>query len=436
MDIAPTEIRKTSKKEALYKLPQDESLGQKDLKTATDKLQNAIKDPEIGIDQVLSVFENEYILNIDLSDYRHPDKEIMLFTGLPKRVFLDEGFSDVVVDLPNADDKRLEGLPKIIKLHLAEDDKGGWGHAQFRKFSEDPRWTRYWELVKKYTEKSSEIEKQHPKTVEAYSGNTDDEKIEVARSVQDRRIAENYTRWLDEIKEKSVGKDLISSGQWLGSGTFLSNIEKMLERGGKLKSAYHVLNSGGKKEDIHGDIKGGDAHKASIFFFHWKHEYSKNNVDTAGRYGTQVSGNVELTDVGIFYPVDTIYKNKLTIGSYLGDKSTSEFFVTKSPQVVTKGKFLPKSEILEIAKNDKTELPLSQAFFRVDSRQKYDEIKELFGRHGYTKDWINDHIYHQKTRNREEIGTWLKSRPYSKAQIPPHESVSYGLNNYLWEPIK
>lgn len=410
--------------------PQLQVVEQSKEKTPTEKLKEAIADPNMKADQALEVFERDYIPHIDTFVLNDHDTEIMIFTGLAGKVISDPDFSNSIIDLPNANDSRLDSLPEGIRLHLELDDIGEYGHGQYRKFPEDPRWQRYWELTNKYMQKAM----QNPDKIKDRYGESI--KVETFKNSWDHLIYNNYTRWIGEVREKSVGKDLIASGEWLGHGTFLSNLEKMLENGSKIKSPYHVVNSGGKRENIFGDIKGGDAHSASIFFYNWHYQDFRYPTDVVGRYGTNKGGQSIKSDLSIFYPMDTIYRSGVTIGSFLGNNSISEFFVTKSPQLITENKRFSPQEIFEIAQNDQTELPLDQAYFRVDTGDDYKKINELFTKFGYSDDWVKNHVYFQPpSAGREDLRAWLSSRQYGKVEIPKYKSTQYG-NNYLWEPVK
>jgi hypothetical protein len=403
-------------------------------KSPLNRLNEAIKDPNLNADQKLDVFEKEFIEKIDTFKPNDYDVNTALFDMLPKQIISDPNFSGEITDLPNANDPRLDLFPIDIRKHLELDDKGERGHSQFRKFPEDPRWSRYWELVQKYTEKIFEIVEKNPDLLGDYYGGTDI-RMDNFRTVWSINMGNNYTWMLNEVREKAVGGDLIASGEWLGSGTFLSNIEKMLEYGGKMKSAYHVINSGQEREDIKGDIKGGDAHRAFIFFYHWRNQDYKYHTDVVGRYGT-LENNLEVySDVGMFYPVDTIIDSGLTIGSYLGDSSMSEYFATKSPEMIKRGARLSPEEISEIASKDQTELPLNQAFFRVDQADKYESLKLLFLKFGYEENWIKDHVFYEEPKfGREKIREWLRTRPYKRVNMPKYKAHKYFEDNFLWEP--
>lgn len=410
--------------------PQFQVVEQNKEKTPAERLKEVIDSPNMNANQVLDTFENDYIPNTDTFKLNDHDTEIMIFTDLAGKVISDPDFSGSIIDLPNASDNRLDGLPEGIRLHLELDDKGEYGHAQYRKFPEDPRWKRYWKLTNKYVQRAL----QNPDNIkDRYGENVDSQTF---KSSWDQLIYNNYTRWIGEVREKSVGKDLIASGEWLGHGTFLSNLEKMLENGSKIKSAYHVVNSGGKREDIFGDTKGGDAHSASIFFYNWNYQDFRYSTDVVGKYGTNKGGQSVKSDLSIFYPMDTIYRSGVTIGSYLGNNSMSEFFVTKSPELVTENRRFSPQEIYEIAQKDQTELPLDQAYFRVDTDERSQKIKELFTKFGYSEDWVKDHVYLQPfNAGRKDLRNWLSSRQYGKVEMPQYKSVQYG-NNYLWEAVK
>lgn len=404
-------------------------------KTPKDTLSEAVKDPNISADALLDVFDN-CVENIQDYSPDDVDMQVLLNTELPMRIINDAGFDPKITDLESADDPRLEGFPERIKDHIKWHNEGNWGHSQYKKFPEDPKWSRFWKLIGKYERKVVDIVSDNPEILRnMYSGTTDAEKIGAFESRLKNLFSDIYELRLNDVKEKGIGKDLVASGEWLGHGTFVSNLEKMLEHGGKFKSTYHVMNSGQSREDILGDIKGGDAHKAFIFFYHWKKEDYKYPIDTVGRYGTKINGKQTISDLSIFYPVDTIYRNGLTIGSYMDKKSTSEFFATKSPEFLNGNDKLLGERIKELAMKDQTELPLDQGFYRVNDPVRFQEVKALFTKFGYTKEWIKDHVYYQEIgSDRNSIREWLKSRTYTKVQIPELRPVESGENSYFWKP--
>lgn len=411
-----------------------DQLGEANLKLG--ELSDRIKDTNVSSKEILDDIENKYLPEVRHFDPKDFDVGMTLFYDLPKRIITGDDFIPNIVDLKNADDERIKDFPETIKLHLKLDDEGKAGHAQFRKFPDDPLWSKYWKIVDKYSKRIFEIVENNPSLVNSYSGQDDKEKIQNFKVIWNNYRAHNYATMLSEVKEKSIGSELISSGQWLGSGTSSKSIERIIETDGKLKSTYHVLNSGGSYNDMVG-VNGGDLHKAFIFFFHWKNtdeQYNKG-LDTVGRYGTLgEGGKLIMSDVGVFYPVDTVIKHGLSIGSYLGDKSTNEFFITKSPDVVSNNTRLDKDKLKKLASEDETEIPISEAYLRVDSQTMFDNLKKKFNDNGYSDDWVVNHIFIQNPgAPQEDFRLWLKSRDYVKADIEPYRSTQYG-NNYLWNP--
>jgi len=387
---------------------------------------------------VLDKFEKEYIPDTPESDATGFDAGIILFSELPQKMIAEDEFSPTMIDLENAGDERLDGFPEYIRAHLALDDKGELGHSQFRKFPEDPLWSRYWRVVEKYSQKIFGIVEKNPKLVEAY-GRPDqsyEDKIKLFKEVWNDYRAVNYSVLLGEVKEKSIGKDLVASGEWLGSGTFVDNIIKSLDSDSKLKSFYHLLNSGGTYEDVKG-VNSGDLHKAFIFFFHWRrtNEQYRKGLDTVGKYGTYNGGSQIVSDVGVFFPIDTVVSNQLSIGSFMGNKSTSEFFITKTPEVISNQKWLSAEELKQLASKDQTEIPLSEAYFRADTWDALGRLMSKFKEKGFDEEWINEHIYtNEPNPSSEDFKRWLEERKYKKVKVKPYVSVQHDHHNFLWVP--
>lgn len=407
-------------------------------KTPDQLLSEAIKDQNKSAEDVLEVFENKYIPDIEDFDPNNFDVGILLYTKLPKRIVSDANFDPKITNIESPNDSRTDGFPELVKSHIELDQKGEWGHSQFKKLPEDPRWSRLWKLMGKYEQKIISIVRSKPDIVKNYSGTSDSDKTALFEDYFKNSISRQYERWINEVKEKGIG-ELVKSGEWIGSGTFISNLEKMLEYGGKIKSANHVLNSNQDREHIQGNIKGTEVHQSSIFFYHWRKENSPNGTDPVGYYGTQINGKDIYSDISVFYPVDTVYKNGLTIGTNLGSNSGSEFFVTKSPELWKRPSSLTPDQLGLLAKNDQTELPIDQAFFSVDDPNNYNKVKDLFIKFGYSEDWIKTHVYERLNGRYDRTGIrdWLDKRPYAKVDIPKMEpKVCYDGNAYIWEPVK
>lgn len=406
------------------------------IKTPKEVLTEAINDPKINGNALLDVFE-KYIENNNAYDEGF-DREVV-FYRLGLKLISDGEFNPRTAMVESSEDPKLNGFPDIIKKNVEHSDKGEWGCEIFRYIPADTKWTRFMYLMHGYDKKISDIALSNPEIFikNGASWESEGDKLNRFKSNFQSRLAYMYGYLVSEVIKKEIGEDLLASGEWLGHGTFVTNLENMLKDSGMLKSPYRVLNSGQSSETILGAVKSGEIHKALIFFYHLKGK-NPNNVYTlpAGRYGTVVEGVVKAGDLGIYFPTDVIYNNGLTFGSWGGRKSTSEFFATKSSELINnlkEGK-LSSEQIDKVSINDGTELPLREAFYRVDDVTSYEKVKQQFLAYGLSDDWVDDHVFlNPNDYSGQKLKEWLETRSYKKANIPKLRPKLIENNFYVWE---
>jgi hypothetical protein len=226
---------------------------------------------------------------------------------------------------------------------------------------------------------------------------------------------------LEGIREVEIAPIIVSSGEWFGHGSYIESIKRMFDQQSMLKSPFHIQNSSDVPSACrYGDHIGSDA--AAIFFYSWR-----NNRHEAGKY---ISLNKKLTDVGIFYAVDTFVNHGLAIGSKGGITSRSEFFVTASSAVLTDPK-LNGDNALAMYKRDQTELPLQEAFFRTTQYDKFQNLVDSFRSQGFGEEWINKHVINEP--DSEKFREWLKTREYKSASIDQMQPTQTNVNNkFIW----
>lgn len=406
------------------------------IKTPKEVLTDAIEDPKINGDALLDVFE-DYIRNNLEYDKEFDNSYVFYRLGL--KLISDEEFNPSTVMVESFEDPKLNGFPDIIKRHIEKSDKGEWGCEQYRCIPDDAKWARLMNLMSEHEKKIFDIAAANPKIFieNGASWESEDDKFERFKNNFRSHLAYMYGYLVSEVREKEIRPDLLASGNWLGHGSFILSLENMLKNGGTLKSPYHILNSGQSSETVFGDFSSGPVHKALIFFFHLKNE-NPNLLHTrpAGRYATHDGGLIKVGDLGIFFPTDVIYNNGITFGSWAGKKSTSEFFVTKSSELIDglKKGILSSEQIHKVANNDKTELPLSEAFYRVDDLTSFERVKKIFLDYGFSNDWVDEHLFLEPADyTGTKLKEWLETRSYNRAAIPTLEPKEIENNFYVWD---
>jgi len=349
--------------------------------SAQELLQNEIgkytdyRNENRSAEGALELFE-KYIDLMDTPYVLKRNNNRMELGSIITTVMKDPSLDSTVTTINKADysptDSRLKGLPKSLMDNLAP----LCAHSEEIEIPHDPKLIRLWNLIEKYYTKTASLlgeEKLNEQAIDAYGSNREFIAHEMYKSFSVYPIS------LDILYERRVEGKIIASGEFLGHGTYVSNFQKMLENGGKIKSPWHAQQT----VDPELGLRSIEIDPGAIFFFS-----EKRRSGTFGQYADLFRG---ISDLGIIFPVDTIVEKGYSIGSKNGADSKSEYFVTASPDAFSENKLTPL-ERRELAIKDRTELDLKEAYIHIINGNKKDEIDSLLQLHGFDDEWIKEHV--------------------------------------------
>ncbi|MFH1280203.1 MAG: hypothetical protein ABII08_01150, partial [Candidatus Beckwithbacteria bacterium] len=186
---------------------------------------------------------------------------------------------------------------------------------------------------------------------------------------------------IKEILIKQASLDLLKPGNFLASGVYTSDLDKIIRAGGLASQVTRVAMGEldqGSPERYFGDniLRMIDTH--GIYFYHWKAQ--KN---TPGAYSQPIAelGSKGVTDMAIIYPTESIINH-------------ADYLVQRGSDV--ESEFVASNSLIWIDGLQRGEdgliLPLIEAYLVIPERKQAD-IQQTFADQGYSQDWINDHIF-------------------------------------------
>lgn len=247
---------------------------------------------------VLELFE-KYIDLMDTPYVLKRNNSRMKLGPIITTVMKDSSLDTTVATINKADYSPTDPLLKALPKPLMDNLTPLFAYSEEIEIPHDPKLIRLWNLIEKYYTKTASLlgeEKLNEQAIDAYGSNREFIAHEMYKSFS------AYPVSLDILYERRVEGKIITSGEFLGHGTYVSNFQKMLENGGKIKSPWHAQQT----VDPELGLRSIEIDPGAIFFFSEKRRFG-----TFGQYADLFRG---VSDLGVIFPVDTIAEKGYSIG--------------------------------------------------------------------------------------------------------------------------